>query len=170
MMLYIIRHAIAAPLDPQDPQGDDSQRPLTNKGRNRMYRIARGLKELGEPLNLIVTSPYLRATQTARVLAKKLSLGRDKILVSEALTPAGQVEDLVKEINDKCKGVENIALVGHEPYLSRLTSLLLSGDPGLAITLKKGGVCRLSVETLQAGRCATLDWLLTPAQLVGIAG
>jgi phosphohistidine phosphatase len=170
MMLYIIRHAIAAPVDPQDPAGDDSQRPLTNKGRNKMYRIAKGLKQLGESIDLIMTSPYLRATQTARILAKKSGLGRDQILVSESLAPAGRIEDLVKDIGEKCKGVENIALVGHEPYLSRLTSLLLSGDPNLSITLKKGGVCRLSIETLQAGRCATLDWLLTPSQLVGIGG
>ena len=170
MILYIIRHAIAAPVDPEGPAGDDSQRPLTDKGRNKMYRVAKGLKELGESIDLIVTSPYLRATQTARVLAKKFELGKDKILVSEALAPAGQVEVLVKEINEKCKGVENIALVGHEPYLSSLTALLLSGDPSLSITLKKGGLCRLSIETLQAGRCATLDWLLTPAQLVGIGG
>ena len=156
MILYIIRHAIAAPLDPQDPAGDDSQRPLTNKGRNKMYRIAKGLKESGEAIDLIVTSPYLRAAQTARVLAKKFELGRDKILVTEALSPAGQVADLVNEIGESCKGVEHIAVVGHEPYLSRLASLLLSGDPGLPLTLKKGGVCRLSVEALQAGRCATL--------------
>jgi len=170
MILYIIRHAIAAPLDPHDPAGDDSQRPLTGKGRTRMYRIAKGLKESGESIDLILTSPYLRAGQTARVLAKTFELGRDKILVSAALAPSGQVADLVKDINEKRTGVEHVALVGHEPYLSSLTALLLSGDPGLAITLKKGGVCRLSIETLRAGRCATLDWLLTPAQLVGIGG
>ena len=170
MILYLIRHAIAAPLDPQEPAGDDSHRPLTDTGRSKMYRIARGLKDLGESIDLIVTSPYLRAAQTARVVAKTFDLAREKILVSEALTPAGRVEYLVKEIGEKCKGVENLALVGHEPYLSRLAALLLSGDASLSITLKKGGVCRLSIETLQAGRCATLDWLLTPAQLVGIGG
>jgi len=60
--------------------------------------------------------------------------------------------------------------VGHEPSLSGLASMLLSGDPALSITLKKGGICKLSVETLQYGRCATLDWLLSPAQLVEIGG
>ncbi len=170
MILYIIRHAIAAPVPPEGAEGDDSQRPLTAKGRNKMYRIAQGLKEQGASIDLIVTSPYLRAIQTARVLAKKFELPKDKVVASEALSPAGQVGDLVREINGKYQGLENLALVGHEPYLSRLTALLLSGDPGLSITLKKGGVCRLSIETLQVGRCATLDWLLTPAQLVGIGG
>ncbi len=170
MNLYLIRHAIAATVPPEGPEGDDSQRPLTTKGRNKMYRIARGLKELGASIDLILTSPYLRTTQTARVLAKTFELGKGKIIPSAALAPAGQVGDLVNDINEKCQGVADIALVGHEPYLSRLTALLLSGDPSLSITLKKGGVCCLSIETLQSGRCATLEWLLTPAQLVGIGG
>jgi phosphohistidine phosphatase SixA len=59
-------------------------------------------------------------------------------------------------------------LVGHEPSLSSLVSLLVSGDPGLGVSLKKGGVCKLSVEQLRNGRCATLEWLLSPAQLVEI--
>lgn len=170
MMLYLIRHAIAAPLDPRDPAGDDSQRPLTAKGRSKMYRIAKGLKELGQSIDRILTSPYLRATQTARVLAKTFELGRENILVSEALAPAGELRELVREIDEKCQGLQNIALVGHEPYLSNLASLLLSGKPDLDIMFKKGGVCLLSMETLQAGRCATLEWLATPAQLVGIGG
>jgi len=167
MNLYLIRHAIATTIS---PEGEDSQRPLTDKGRTRMYRIAQGLKELGESIDLILTSPYLRATQTAQVLAKKLEVEKDKIIILEPLAPDGQAADVIRTINDKYKDVENIALVGHEPYLSRLISLLLSGDPNLSITLKKGSVCRLSIASLQAGRCATLDWLLMPAQLVGIGG
>ncbi len=170
MMLYIVRHAIAAPIPPEGPDSDDSQRPLTAKGRTKMFRIAQGLKELGASIDLILTSPYLRATQTARILAKKFELGKDKILPTEALSPAGQFGDLVSEINAKCQGLESLALVGHEPYLSRLASLLISGDSNLSMTLKKGGVCCLSIDKLQAGRCATLEWLLTPAQLVGIGG
>lgn len=167
MKLYIIRHAIA---DPIGPEGDDSQRPLTVKGRTRMYRIAQGLKELGESIDLILTSPYLRANQTARILAKKLDLGKEAIVPTDALSPSGQAADLIQEINEKHSGAQSIALVGHEPHLSSLIALLLSGDPGLSITMKKGGVCHLSVEALQAGRCATLEWLLTPAQLAEIGG
>ena len=167
MILYIIRHAIAAPLG---PEGDDSQRPLTDKGRTRMYRIAAGLKEMGETPELILTSPYMRATQTARILAKELELGKEKIVPTGCLAPGAQAADLVKEINAQYAGRQAIAIVGHEPDLSALIALLISGDPGLSITMKKGGVCRLSTEALQAGRCATLDWLLTPGQLVEIGG
>ncbi len=56
-------------------------------------------------------------------------------------------------------------LVGHEPYLSTLISLLLSGDGGLQVEMKKGGLCKLSVESLKHGRCAKLEWLLTPRQM-----
>lgn len=167
MILYIVRHAIASPTS---PGGDDSQRPLTEQGRRKMFRIAQALKAMGESIDIIMTSPYLRATQTARVLARKLDLAKDRILVTEALSPAGEVSDLVREVAEKCRGMESVALVGHEPSLSRLIGVLISGDAGLAITLKKGGVCRLSIENLQAARCAALDWLLTPAQLVAIRG
>jgi phosphohistidine phosphatase len=74
----------------------------------------------------------------------------------------------VNEINANYGEAESIALVGHEPSLSSLVSMLVSGDPTLSVTLKKGGVCRLSLEKLQYGRCAELDWLLSPAQLVEI--
>jgi phosphohistidine phosphatase len=60
-------------------------------------------------------------------------------------------------------------LVGHEPYLSGLISLLVSGDSDCRIVMKKGGLCKLSVGTLKHGRCAALEWLLTPKQLAAMA-
>jgi phosphohistidine phosphatase len=84
----------------------------------------------------------------------------------ENLSPVGDPDRLIKEISEQYGTVANIALVGHEPVLSRLVSVLLSGDPTLPITLKKGGICCLSVEKMEYGRCATLEWLLAPAQLV----
>ena len=56
-------------------------------------------------------------------------------------------------------------LVGHEPYLSELCSLLLSGEAGLRLSFRKAGLCKLLIETLKPGRCASLDWLLTPKQM-----
>ena len=166
MILYIIRHAIAEQRDSNSSEQEDSQRPLTNEGRKKMRKIAQGLKELGTPIDLVLTSPYLRAVDTARIVAKRFDLDPDKLIQADDLSPVGQADRLVNEIDKKYGQVENIALVGHEPSLSRLISMLLSGDPTLPITLKKGGVCRLSVEKLQYGRCATLEWLLAPAQLV----
>jgi phosphohistidine phosphatase len=169
MILYIIRHAIAEQaMIAAGPEQDDSQRPLTPKGRSKMRRIALGLKALQPSIDLILTSPYLRAVQTARILAKQFELINDQVILTENLAPSMQAGRLVQEINDNLRGRQTVALVGHEPSLSRLVSLLISGDPRLRIVLKKGGVCRLSAEALRDGQCATLEWLLSPAQLVRI--
>ena len=130
-----------------------------------MQKISHGLKELEAQLDLILTSPYVRAIETAKILRKVFDLKKDVVVETEHLAPVGYGDQLVKLINEKYVDVENIALVGHEPSLSNLASVLVSGDPTVSLTLKKGGVCRLSVDTLQYGRCAALDWLLSPAQL-----
>jgi phosphohistidine phosphatase len=170
MILYIIRHAIAAPAGASGQGEDDSQRPLTGAGRKKMRKIAQGLKELEVQIDLILTSPYLRAAQTAKILAKKFDLDKEKVVFTNNLIPSGYPDQLAEEINKSYGEVENLALVGHEPSLSSLIAMLISGDPTLSVVLKKGGVCRLSLEKLQYGRCAELNWLLSPAQLVEIGG
>jgi phosphohistidine phosphatase len=135
-----------------------------------MRKIAKGLKELEVKMDLILTSPYLRAAQTAKILAKKFDLPKERVVYTEQLAPGGYPDQLVDEINKSHNWAENLTLVGHEPYVGNLVSMLISGDPTNSITLKKGGVCRLSLERLQYGRCAALDWMLSPAQLVEIGG
>ena len=170
MILYIIRHAIAEQAGTHGNAKDDSQRQLTDEGWKKMRKIARGLKELEVQIDLVLTSPYLRAAQTAKILAKKFDLPKDKVISTDNLAPSGYPDHLVDEINANYGEVENLALVGHEPSVGNLISMLVSGDPTNSITLKKGGVCRLSLEHLQYGRCAALDWLLSPSQLVEIGG
>ena len=166
MILYIIRHAIA--VEAASFEGDDSQRPLTGKGQKKMRSIAQGLKELEIQLDLILTSPYLRSTQTAEILAKKFDLKEEQVICTDHLAPTGYADQLVDEINEKYGAVQHIAIVGHEPYLSNLASVLITGDPNVSIVLKKGGICRLAIEKIQYGRCAMMEWLLSPAQLVEI--
>ena len=168
MYLYIVRHAIAVEAGTPGYE-DDSQRILTDKGRKKMIKIAQGLKELEENLDLILTSPYQRATQTATILRKAFNLKKNQLVETEHLTPMGYADKLIQEINEKYGELERIALVGHEPSLSNLVSVLVAGEPDLSLTLKKGGVCRLSIGSLQYGRCATLDWLLSPLQLVELS-
>ena len=168
MKLYIIRHAISVEAGTPGYE-DDSQRVLTEKGRKKMYKIAQGLKELEERIDLILTSPYPRASQTANILRKVFDLKKDKVIKTEHLAPIGYADRLINEINEKYADVEKIALVGHEPSLSGLVSVLVAGEPDLSLTIKKGGVCRLSVGSLQYGRCASLDWLLSPSQLVELS-
>jgi phosphohistidine phosphatase len=133
-----------------------------------MRQIAQGLKELTGQVDLILTSPALRAAQTAKILRKAFDLKKDKLVETERLAPLGNADLLINEINEKHADAQGILLVGHEPYLSSLVSVLLSGDVAMPLILKKGGVCHLSVERLIYGRCAALNWLLTPSQLVKI--
>jgi phosphohistidine phosphatase len=167
MNLYILRHAIA--VEPGSPAyEDDSQRPLTDKGAAKMKQIAAGLRHMENELDLILSSPHLRARQTAEILAKSYRIP-DRLILTPALLPEAPASQVIDEINEKYSQFTNLILVGHEPSLTNLISKLISGDPTLNITLKKGGVCRLSVEQLYYDRCATLEWILYPFQLANLA-
>ncbi len=163
MNLYIVRHAIA--VEPGTPgYDDDSQRPLTDTGRKKMKKIVKGLRQLEVELDLILTSPYVRARDTAEILASGFKM-KKKIAFTDNLIPPGNFDRLIDEISEKYN-VDNLALVGHEPMLSSFISFLMTGNPDAAITLKKGGVCLLSVDDLRQERRAALQWLLTPAIMV----
>ena len=164
MNLYLMRHAIAA--EP-DEDTDDNQRPLTEKGRKKLGKIARNLDKLDLTFDLILTSPYLRARQTAEVVADELDIKKKLLVESENLTPLGFADKLVEEINAR-EPVGNLLIVGHEPFLSQLIGMLVAGDASLNVDMKKAGLCKLSTEQLTYGRCATLEWLLTPALLAAI--
>ena len=106
--------------------------------------------------------------ETAKILANRLDVKKDRMILSEHLATTGNAKQLIDEIKGKYKDVENIALVGHEPNLSSLISLLFCGDANGSLILKKGGVCFLSTDALEYGKCATLHWLSSPAQLIHI--
>jgi phosphohistidine phosphatase len=165
MNLFIIRHAIAVDEGASEYE-DDSQRPLTDKGRKKMRQIAKGLRTLGVGFDLILSSPYVRAKETAEILADVFKMKKN-IEFSENLIPMGDPDLLIAEMNEKYN-VNSIALVGHEPHLTALISLLVSENAGVDMTLKKGGVCNLSADDLHHSRKATLEWLLTPGILVEI--
>ncbi len=162
MDLYLIRHAIAV-----EEYEDDSQRPLTDKGKKKMRQIAKGLRALGVEFDLILSSPYVRASETAEVLADVFKMKKE-VKFSDNLIPMGDPNLLIAEMNEKYT-TGSVALVGHEPLLTALIGLLISDNPDVDITLKKGGVCRLSTDDLHHVHKATMDWLLTPGILVGIS-
>ncbi len=165
MNLYIIRQANAA--DEGAVEYDqDSERPLTDKGSKKMRQIAKGLRALGVQFDMILSSPYVRAKETAEILADVFKM-KKKIEFSENLVPMGDPDLLIAEVNEKYS-VDSIAFVGHEPELTHLIGLLVSENAGVDITLKKGGVCSLSADDLHHTRKATLEWLLTPGILVEI--
>ncbi len=116
----------------------------------------------------ILSSPYVRARETAEIVADTLGLHK-KLEFTDALTPAGDARRLIELINRSSPIPSGILLVGHEPFLSELISLLVSGKAGFPVLMKKGGLCKLSTEALLLGRCATLEWLLTSKQLLLMA-
>jgi len=162
MNLYLIRHAIAV-----EDYEDDSQRPLTDKGRKKMRQIAKGLRALGVEFDLILSSPYVRAAETAEIVAEVFKMKKE-VQFSENLIPMGDPNQLIAEMNEKY-AADSVALVGHEPFLTALVGLLVSDNARVDLTIKKGGVCSLSTDDLHHTRKASMDWLLTPGILVGIS-
>jgi phosphohistidine phosphatase len=165
MDIYIIRHAIAVD-EGTSGYEDDSQRPLTDKGRKKMRQIAKGLRSLGVEFDLVLSSPYARARETAEIVADVFKI-KKKVAFTDNLIPTGEPDLLIAELNEK-DSMQSIALVGHEPHLSNLVGLLTTDGKQLEVTLKKGGVCLLSADDLHQEHRATLEWLLTPGILVEI--
>jgi phosphohistidine phosphatase len=165
--LYVLRHGIAVTRgDPGYPL--DSDRPLTSKGIKKMRRVAAGMRSLKVEFNVILTSPYRRALETAFIVARQYRQG-ESIQTTSALTPEALPEETVRVLQDKYSSCKSLLLVGHEPQLSAIVSTLTSGKAGARPLLKKGGLCKLKVEKLHAGKCATLLWLLTPKQISSMA-
>ena len=143
---------------------NDADRPLIPKGERRLRSVAAAMKKLELSFDLILSSPFVRAKQTAEIVASELKL-KKRIEFFDGLVPGGNPKALIHALNELNPAPENVLLVGHEPYLSRLISLLVSGHADAVIEMKKGGLCRLEVVELRHGQCARLAWLLTPAQM-----
>ena len=163
MNLFVLRHGLAG------EHGElglarDSERPLTPKGERKLWRITQAMEEMELSFDVILTSPYVRARQTAEIVSEAFGLNK-KLECTEHLTPSGSSKKLIDFIAALKPLPENVLLAGHEPYLSELISLLLTGETKASILMKKGGLCKLSADALHHGRCATLEWLLTPKQM-----
>jgi len=164
MYLYFLRHGIAA--DRNDPQyNDDSLRPLTEKGKTKMHSEALGMQALGLKFDAILSSPYLRAKQTAEIVAQRHKIKNKEIHFTKNLLPPASIAQLLEEANTLFSKSQNILLVGHEPHLTGMISCLLKSPEGLDIDLKKGGLCGLTLQNW-AAKSAVLNWLLTPKHLL----
>ncbi len=162
MKLYILRHGDA--VESGDPRYKENERPLTTKGVQRTKLLAHALRQMEISFAVVLSSPFTRARETAEIIVRGLRLEK-QLEFTEHLALSGSMAKLVDRINLVHPIPENVLLVGHEPYLSGFISLLCTGGPGLALTMKKGALCRLEVDVLSCGKCATLDWLLQPRLL-----
>jgi phosphohistidine phosphatase len=153
--IYIVRHAIAAERGPEWP--DDTKRPLVERGIARFKEVADGLVWLDVALDEIFTSPLVRAKQTAELLSAGLP-ARPPVRVFDALAPGHSATDVLHQLAHETRK-RRVALVGHEPGLGELIGHLIGTKA--SVPMKKGGVCRIDVESLTA-RPGALVWLLTP--------
>ena len=163
MDLYIIRHAIAQQLDKKNDFMDE-KRSLTNEGRERMREVVKGLLKLGVELDLILTSPLVRALETADIVATAFGLSKKDVVPTDNLKPGASSDDLFAEIKKRA-GVESLALVGHQPDLGFIVSRIVQGNENLSIMLKKGSICSINVIETVPTLHGNLIWLLTPKQL-----
>ncbi len=168
MDLLVVRHAIAEERDAFAAQGgaDDAERPLTGEGRRRFERGARGLRTLVDSVELLATSPLLRALETAEILADVYGIEIGARL--RALAPDAKPAELVPWLRRQRRR-RLVAIVGHEPHLSSLVEHLLVGRRGGFVELKKGGACLLALGESPAPGRAKLTWLLTAGQLRRLA-
>lgn len=157
--LYLVRHGIAAARGPEWPE--DGQRPLTHKGAARMREIASGLRRLGARIDVVLTSPLLRAEQTARLLVAGLR-PTPALVVVPALAPGESPAAVVRAL-EPYMGDRAVALVGHEPDLGALAAWLTGAAAPLAF--KKGGVCRIDLASLPPAAPGQLVFHATPRML-----
>ena len=161
--LYLVRHAIAAERGEDWP--DDDKRPLTARGVARFKESVDGLLRLDVAVDEIFTSPLVRAKQTAEILAGALA-GKPAVKVIDALSPGHAPASVLAQLARTARR-RRIALVGHEPGLGELAAHLIGA--GRALTFKKGGVCRIDVESLTSRRAGSLNWFVTPKVLRGFS-
>ena len=137
MRVVLFRHGIAGSRDARR-WPNDALRPLTARGRERTEQAARGLKRLF-PVTRILTSPLLRATQTAEILRTTYSLTR-AIEEVASLAPIGSHREILARLR-ALRPSEHVALVGHEPDLGKLAAVLVFGAPNGNLPIKKAGAC-----------------------------
>jgi phosphohistidine phosphatase len=157
--LYLVRHAIAADRGEEWP--DDDKRPLTVRGVSRFKDGVAGLRKIGVEVDEIFTSPLVRAKHTADLLADGLP-GKPPVKTLDGLAPGHTPTSVMAQLARAARR-RRIAIVGHEPGLGELAAHLIGA--GRALPFKKGGVCRIDVESLTSRRPGALSWFVTPGML-----
>lgn len=162
LSLYLVRHAVAAERGEEWP--DDAKRPLTADGVAKFRRAVQGLAEMGVEVNRILSSPLVRARQTADLLARAFDKNP---LVGEtsALAPGGSYDAVVRAVSG-CREPA-IALVGHEPAIGRLAARLI--DASAPLEFRKGGICRIDFDVWPPPPPGRLRWFITPKILERLA-
>ncbi len=164
MEIYLLRHGIAAL--PSSSGEQDDLRPLTEEGKAKMQKQARGATRLISHFDIIFTSPLRRAQQTAEIIGEVFEC-KDKIEICPQLTPGFSPRNLISFLG-KYKGKNKILLVGHEPDLSCFVSFLL-GIEQTIFEFKKGALGKITLDDFSAHSHARFSWYVTPKILRSLA-
>ena len=156
MQIYILRHGIA---EDAAPGQSDSDRALTDEGRDKLRRVLKRARAAGVAPGLILSSPLRRALETADVAAEVLGY-KGKIVKTEALVPDASPHATWEEIRSR-KNEDEILLSSHEPLTSALTAFLLDA-PTLQVDMKKGALVRVDCDRFGPTPRCLLKWMLTP--------
>jgi phosphohistidine phosphatase len=156
MFVYVLRHGIADDVKSGEP---DSSRALTAEGRKKLASVLERAKKAGVAPSVILTSPYLRAKQTARIAAQTFGC-EGAVSETSALVPSGSPELVWDEISEY-RSEEQLMVVGHEPLLSELVSYLLD-SPSLRVDMRKAALVSISLEGLRGGPRGVLQWMIIP--------
>ncbi len=166
MHLYLLRHGRAAERGPLYPE--DGRRPLTPEGRERVVEIARGLTRVGVSYDVIATSPYLRALETAELVTETHGTEK-KMRVLDALMAGGTVTEAIRALSPLLHAHESVVVVGHEPDFTNLARALIGIPRGPGFRLKKGGLMRIAIDSDRPLGSGVLEWMLTPKQLIALS-
>ena len=168
MRLLVIRHAKAEnALDFAQTGQPEALRPLTESGRKKMQRATAGLLSEVEFIDVLASSPLLRAHQTAEIVAEAY-VGR-VVMELDALAPGSNPDRLLPWLRGH-RDVSVVAIVGHEPDLGELISFLLCGRHESFVALKKGAACLLNLDSDVTPGQARLVWSLSASQLAKLRG
>lgn len=160
MELYLIRHGIAAL---REDYTNDEERPLTDKGRQKTAKVAKHLYERGLRFDLILTSPLVRAKETAAIL-QEVGLA-SQVEEFTALAPDGDIHTWIGWLEKRGKRAfsdKGLALVGHQPDLSNWAETLVWGQANEKLVLKKAGVIGINIPNPKAPIGQGELFLLTP--------
>ena len=155
MQIYLLRHGIA---DDGKPGRPDSERALTGEGRDKLKRVLKRARTAECAPSLILTSPYVRAVQTAEIAVQVLGYKGD-LVKTKALTPEASPHAAWDEIRAH-RDESSILLASHEPLMSTLAAYLLR-SPALQVDMKKGAILRVDTERFSAEPQCVLKWMLT---------
>jgi phosphohistidine phosphatase len=166
MNLLVVRHARAEGRETFATTGKaDSERPLTRNGIRRMKEAARGLRLLVPSIDLLVSSPFRRAVETARIIAD--AFGGVRSVERDELAPEGHPQQLIDWLAAQQRR-KTICIVGHEPDLSELLAVLLADRSKQPSKLKKGSATLVRFDGSPSASSASLRWHRSARELASL--